>query len=263
MRAPGNAPVGTTYALLTGGERPGDEGVLRIVAPLTAGVFFLAGYLLTGVDPPPPPRGGRQMETISTSFLVPPPAPPPKPEEPVRREPRVVDLSTEPVRVPERDEIQEQPPSPDPRPSRRVYGVRKVYSQGIGSEGSLSDAVVGRLGTTLDTGVDTLTATEQDLRGRVASLASITTPPRFRKQVKPEYTAQMLDNGIEGVVRVRILVDTDGLVKRAEALNDLGYGSAQAAVEACYLMEFEPARDATGPRAVWIVISIRFVRLGG
>jgi TonB family protein len=72
----------------------------------------------------------------------------------------------------------------------------------------------------------------------------------------------MIENRLEGVIKVKILVDIDGMVKKAELLNDLGFGSGQKALEACYKMEFDPAMRGTEVVAVWIVIPIKFVLLG-
>ena len=41
------------------------------------------------------------------------------------------------------------PPDADGTPVRRVYGLRKVYSTGLGEGGAAADAVIGKLGNTL------------------------------------------------------------------------------------------------------------------
>lgn len=202
-----------------------------------------------------------EVRRLKASFLVQEkPAPRQKPVVKRKKKPKPVDLTKSPELKSNDDDVQEKPAVQ--KPVRRVYGVRKVYSRGLGEGGSLADAVVGKLGNTLNKGFDTLTASETDLKGQVVSVTTITTPPRFKKQVKPAYTREMIDAGIEGTIKVRVLVDIDGLVKSAKAMNDLGFGSAARAVEACYKMEFEPARDAQGPKAVWIMVSIKFVKLG-
>ena len=72
----------------------------------------------------------------------------------------------------------------------------------------------------------------------------------------------MLENSVEGIVKVKILIDIDGKVKKATVINDLGFGSAQMALDACYQSAFEPARRDTLPVAVWDIISIEFRLLG-
>jgi outer membrane biosynthesis protein TonB len=145
------------------------------------------------------------------------------------------------------------------QPVRRVYGLRKVYSTGIGADGAASDAVVGKLGNTLNTELDTITATEKDLKGKIAPVTTVHSMPRFKVQVKPEYSKTMIENGVEGVIKATLLIDADGRVKKVSVLNDLGYGSKQKVYEACWKLEFEPAklRDGT-PVAVWFNVQFRF-----
>ena len=165
---------------------------------------------------------------------------------------------------PEKDDGDEQKnpeKKPEQKKARRVYGLRRVYARGIGAGGSMSNAVIGKRGNTLDKEVDTLEAAEEELKGRLASAATVERAPRFRKRVRPEYTPEMLENRVQGTVRVRVLVDIDGKVKKAEALNDLGHGAADQAVRACRAMVFEPALRDDKPVAVWITIPIRFVLL--
>ncbi|MBN1131415.1 MAG: energy transducer TonB [Chitinispirillaceae bacterium] len=142
---------------------------------------------------------------------------------------------------------------------RRVYGLRKVYSTGIGADGDAADAVVGKLGNTLNTDIDTVTATEEELKGKIAPVTTVHAMPRFKVRIKPEYSKAMIENGIQGVIMARLLVDTDGKVKKVSILDDLGYGSKQKVYEACWKLVFEPAtlRDGT-PVAVWLNVPFRF-----
>lgn len=174
-------------------------------------------------------------------------------------EKKVEDLTKKPELEQKVDDTQKPP---EPPKVRKVYGLRKVYSTGLGSGGALSDAVIGKYGNTLNKDVDTLTANIKDLKGEVAPVSSITTAPSFKKRVKPEYSKEMLENKVEGAIHVRVLVDIDGKVKKAISLDDLGYGSAASAVKACYEMEFEPARRGEEAVAVWIKVVIRFELLG-
>lgn len=126
----------------------------------------------------------------------------------------------------------------------------------------MSNAVVGKIGNTINTEYDTITATTSDIIGTVVSTATVTTAPRFRKVVKPEYSKEMIDQKIQGTVKVKILVDIDGKVKKATCINDIGYDSATQAVKATLAMEFDPAMRGNDPVAVWIIVPIRFVLLG-
>lgn len=175
-----------------------------------------------------------------------------------KREP--IDLSDKPVLNQEQDENPEKVKNAPV--VRRVYGLRKVYSTGLGSGGQLSDAVIGKLGNTLNTPIDTFAASKEEIKGQIVSTTTVTTVPRFTKMVKPEYNKEMLANKTEGVVKVKVLIDIDGKVKKASALNDLGFSSAEQAVKATLEMEFTPALRGNEPVAVWIVIPIKFVMLG-
>jgi protein TonB len=157
-----------------------------------------------------------------------------------------------------RDEIQVKE-APEEKPVRRVYGLKKVYSRGLGAGGSLSDAVIGKLGNTIHTEIDTISATEQELKGVVVSTTTVTQAPRFKKTVKPEYTKEMVEQKLEGVVKLKILVDIDGKVKKATVIADIGLNSAEKALEATKKMEFIPAMRGDEAVAVWIIIPIRFI----
>jgi TonB family protein len=144
---------------------------------------------------------------------------------------------------------------------REVYGLKKVYSVGLGAGGSGdgSDAIVSKLGNTLEKDPDTLKATEEEIKGAVTSVATVTSKPVIEVAVKPEYTEEMKRNRVQGVVSARILVDIDGAVKRIEVLNDLGFGTKEAVEKACKELKFKPAMEGDTPVSTWIVFKFRFV----
>lgn len=172
-----------------------------------------------------------------------------------------VDLTEIPPQVQKTEEIITEV-LPEKKPVRKVYGLRKVYSQGFGSGGNLSDAVVGKLGNTLNTEVDTFTASTEEIKGSIASVVSLTQAPKFKKTVKPLYSRQMLENHIEGIVKLKVLIDIDGKIKKATILSDIGFDSAQQAMLATRDMEFYPALIGDQAVAAWIIIPIRFVMIG-
>ena len=210
------------------------------------------------------------VRSIATEFRLTEPRHAAKPPEPVvaKREKAhpaaPLELPEKPVEDPTLTEapLVEQQPEPEKKPVRKVFGLRRVYSTGLGSGGSMSDAVVGKIGNTISKEYDTVTATESDIKGVVVSSATVTTAPRFRKIVKPSYTKEMIDRKVEGTVKVKVLVDIDGKVKKATCLNDIGLESSAQAVKATLEMEFDPAMRGSDPVAVWIIIPIRFVLLG-
>lgn len=191
-----------------------------------------------------------------------------KPQVPVIEKPKeAIDLTQKPVLSQTRNDIVETPQQQSnienqPKTVRRVYGLRKVYSTGLGSGGSASDAVIGKLGNTLNTTIDTFTATKEDLKGKLVSVTTVTSLPKIKSIVKPEYTKEMIENRIEGVVKVKVQVDIDGKVKKAIVLNDLGFGTKEKVLEACLKLEFEPATIDGVPCAVWIIVPFTFKMLG-
>lgn len=249
------------YEVYVPTSAPFVERLFGVIFVAVLSVFIGLGLYLNSIKSLPQQFTDR-IEKIRTQFLIQEQKrqPAPKKKEP-KKEEKPIDLTKKPELKQPVDDI--KPKTEDiPKPVRRVYGLKKVYSKGIGAGGSLSDAVVGKLGNTLNKDIDTITATKEDVKGEVVSTTTVTVAPRFKKQVKPEYTQQMLDNKVEGVIRVKVLVDVDGRIKKAIAMNDLGYGSKEGAVKACFAMEFEPAMRVDQPVAVWIIIPIKFVLLG-
>jgi len=255
------------------GREERERGDFFLPVMLLSLLFFGAGgYYLRTNNPPPQTIIEQISQARQTRFIIDEPKPQPKVEKPkpppleekkevVKEEP--VDLTEEPLLNQQKDEIVEETPPPEVKPVRRVYGLKKVYSMGIGASGSAADAIIGKRGNTLDTGIDTVTATDADLKGTPVSITTVTVQPRVKKQIKPEYTKEMIQNRVEGVVRVKVMVDIDGRVKRAIVLDDLGYGSKEKVAEACFRMLFEPAMRGEEPVSTWILIKFRFEMLEG
>lgn len=205
--------------------------------------------------------------------IVTPPAPKKeKKKEKKKEEKKVekpVDLTKKPEAVPEKKPEETQPDPPEqekPKRVRKVYGLKKVYSKGLGSGGNAGDAVVGKIGNTLDKDFDTLTATKEDLKEKPVSVATITSYPKLKSGFgsnKPEYTEEMIENRIEGMVKAKLLIDAQGKVKKVIVTKDLGYGSKTVASQYLAKLEFEPAKANGKPVPVWIPFSIRFELLEG
>ena len=68
-----------------------------------------------------------------------------------------------------------------------------------------------------------------------------------------DYPADARQQGIEGQIRVRLLVDASGKVADRRLLNKLGYGLDELAMARAARFEFDPARD-TDDRAVASVV---------
>jgi TonB family protein len=240
---------------------------LILIATVT---FSIGGGLFLSRIPPLKKVVTTTVRKIKTEFSFTEtrkPVPPPEPiihkteKKPV---PEPLDLTNDAQIVKEapEDPLPQKQPEPRRKKVRKVFGLRKVYSTGLGAGGSMSDAVVGKIGNTINKAYDTVTATTTDIKGTVVSTVTVTSAPRFRKRVKPVYSQEMIDNKVQGTVKVKVLVDIDGKVKKATCLNDIGYDSVGQAVKATMKMEFDPAMRGSDPVAVWIIVPIRFVLLG-
>jgi len=231
--------------------------------------FTCVGIYLKTHNPPVVSVVEKAVAMHQTHFIIEekkiapaePKPPPVKKEAPLPEEP--IDLTEKPLLAQEKNEIVDPPPEPEKKTVRRVYGLKKVYSTGIGATGSAADAIIGKHGNTLATTIDTIKATESDLSGTPVSVTTVTSLPKLIKTVKPEYTKEMLEHRIEGVVRVYLTVDIDGKVKRVMVLDDLGFGSKQMVAEACFKWVFEPAMVGDTPKPTTIMQRIRFEMLDG
>jgi hypothetical protein len=263
-RESGNSGEG--YTLYKDGNNDFFFPVMLVCVLLFGG----AGYYLKINNPPPVPIREKVAAINQTRFIIEEPKPKQvhqekkteiKKNKPIEEKP--IDLTEKPLLNQEKDEIVEKPPLEKKKKVRRVYGLKKVYSMGIGASGSAADAIIGKRGNTLNTAIDTITATESDFKGEPVSITRVTRAPRIKKAIKPEYTPEMIEKRIEGTVRANILVDIDGRVKQVIVLDDLGYGSKQMVADAWFKSFFEPAMIDDRPVPTWITVKVRFKMLSG
>jgi hypothetical protein len=252
----------TTLALLSAPPRETRNNGFNIIFTITLIAFIGAGLYLKAVKPLPVQYDEKRAVQIQTRFVVQekkkPEPPKPKPAAPKE----AVDLTKSPLLNQKQDFTASQQAAPQiKQEARPVYGLRRVFSTGLGAGGAVSEAVIGKLGNTLDKEVDTLTPTPKDMKGQLVSITSVSTAPRLKQDVKPEYTKEMIAARVEGVIRAQLLVDIDGKVKEVKILNDLGFGTRERARDAFLQWQFDPAMRDGKPVATWISYSIRFVFL--
>lgn len=125
-------------------------GPVMLVSLLFFGVL---GYYLR-INNPPPVSISEKISRMrrQTRFIIEEPKkipeivkPKPKPEkeEPVKEEP--VDLTKKPLPDQQKDETVEKPVEKVKKKKvRRVYGLKRVYSKGIGASGNAESAKIGR-----------------------------------------------------------------------------------------------------------------------
>jgi len=97
-------------------------------------------------------------------------------------------------------------------------------------------------------------APEQDLP---ASLANHPEPGTLLRRVNPKYSPEAFRAGVQGAVRLRILIGTDGHVLNAWLISGhpLLYSSAYQAVKRWL---YEPLRIGNDPVEAYHVIEIQF-----
>lgn len=250
-------------------DRPGNRDFFTPILLLMLLLSGGAGWYLK-VNNPPPETIEERMARIQTEFIIeekpvvkepvkPKPIPEPEEKKPEIEKPKEpVDLTEKPLLNQKQDDIVKPATNETPKPVRRVYGLKRVYSTGFGASGDATDAVIGKLGNTLNTEIDTFIATNEDLKGSLVSITTVTAQPKLKVNAKPEYTKEMLDNKVEGFVKAKILIDIDGKVKKVVVMDDLGFGSREKVYEACLKLLFEPAYVGADAVASWITIRFNF-----
>jgi periplasmic protein TonB len=248
------------YEVYTPSNSTFVEKLFGIAFCIILSLFISLGLFFHTIKALPEPIE-KKIEEIKTRFVIEEQKKPkPRPiEKKKTAEQKPIDLTQKPLLSQKQDDIPQEKPQSNTPPVRRVYGLRRVYSVGLGAGGSQSEAIIGKLGNTIATAVDTITATKQDLKGALVPITAITSAPAPKNTVKPEYSKEMIDARIEGAIKAELLIDIDGAVKEARVLNDLGFGSKEAARKAFLQWTFEPAKKGDTPVAVWISFSIRFV----
>ncbi len=76
--------------------------------------------------------------------------------------------------------------------------------------------------------------------------------PVLLNQPRPLFTEEARKNKVQGVVRVKILVDTNGTVKEVIVMRGLPDGLNEQAIRAAYQMRFKPAMKNGQPVPYWM-----------
>jgi TonB family protein len=80
----------------------------------------------------------------------------------------------------------------------------------------------------------------------------------IKLQPEVKYTQAALRNHVKGLVRLRVLLDANGMVSNVVPLNTLPDGLTEAAIEAAWKIEFSPATENGKPISVWVEINHEF-----
>jgi protein TonB len=100
-------------------------------------------------------------------------------------------------------------------------------------------------------------------RAAVVQSASAVKTPTVIEKPKPQYTAEAIQNHVEGVVTLRIRVMPNGTVEVVSVTKPLGYGLDDSARRAIMATKFHPATDASGTPVVWEgIVNVTFQLAG-
>lgn len=99
-----------------------------------------------------------------------------------------------------------------------------------------------------------------DLPETTAVFVAFDEDPVILSQPQPKYPELARHAGIEGVVRVEVLVDRYGDVKSARVIKESGtnVGFEEAALEAARLTKWRPAMQNHEPVKLWVAFNIAF-----
>lgn len=95
-------------------------------------------------------------------------------------------------------------------------------------------------------------------RHRVDTPSRVDTLPRALNEPRPNYTEEARTNKAQGIVRARILIGSDGLVKQVRILKGLPYGLDEEAIRAAMQMRFRPAMKNGAAVAFWMTLDVEF-----
>lgn len=219
---------------------------------------------------------------IEAPPMVEPPAkeepPPPPPEPPTRSEPAPVAEEPEPL-VPEpapaelppletEPDLEPAPPAEagsvlaaDPDPAAPVDFTDNTFVTGRAS--AYAGGATVRGGSRSGAGPDRVPQASEAGRGNAAATSQAQPVQLNGSEWRCDWPAAAMSQDIyEQFVVMRVVVNADGTVERAQAVNDPGFGFGAAATQCARRTRFTPARDDLGRpiRATSPPIRVRFTR---
>jgi protein TonB len=86
----------------------------------------------------------------------------------------------------------------------------------------------------------------------------VDTRPIALNNPRPNYTDAARNHGVQGTVRIRVLVGADGFVKQVKVISGLPDGLNEEAVRAGFQIRFRPATKGGVPVAFWQAVDVDF-----
>jgi protein TonB len=231
----------------------------------------VAGDALVITHPYVPDKEAPHVELVDV--VVPEPAPPPPPP-PAAAPPAPAPVPTTPAPVqkvrasaprPASPPPTETPPPTTPTPTPAAGGDPVVHMDSLGPDatGHVPVAVghpttghIGRGGSGGGTGAGSGSGSAEVAPMSVATIKTRAMPHGDYGYIDAgkEYPAEAKQLGIEGPVRVRLIVDDRGKVTSALLLNHLGHGLDELALRKAREIEFDPARDTDDHPVASVVV---------
>jgi periplasmic protein TonB len=239
-------------------------GTLAIhVLVVTAGDALVVTTPRRALEPAP----RVELVEVEVPPVLQPPPPPVAPPEP---EPAVQEVKPAPrQRVARTAPAQPRtPPPPETKTEAPSGGDEVVHMDDIApaatgvavATGKRSTGHIGRGGTGGGTGAGSGSGTADEVVKpvSVATLKTLAQPKSGFDYVSiKDYPAEARALGIEGAIRVRLVVDEHGKVKSRVLLNKLGHGLDELALQRAVEIEFEPAKE-TDDKPVASVVTWTF-----
>jgi TonB family protein len=207
--------------------------------------------------------GGREAQTPASQG-----APPPfTPEHPIMAP--TTRPTLQPPILPEIERLLGEPQNLRPHdsiPTGLPEGVLAPPSDGSGTRGGVGSGDEGGVGPGVGPGFGPGNkggrgdGDYDGPGGRRGSdvVTAVDTKPIALNLPRPNYTEEARKNKIQGTVRARVLVSSDGMVKQVTILRGLPDGLNEEAIRAALQMRFRPATKGGRPVAFWTTLEVDF-----
>lgn len=221
-----------------------------VEAELWAAVPQIAAPRAVEPEPTPQPQPKK----------VEPPPPPPKVEEPPK--PKALPKPVVKVDTPKPPTPLPPPPNEPPPEQPPAKPVPVVVGLSLSSTTSGGSFAVPT-GNTLMGKSDTKAVNPADVKPYAAPkyvpAGSADRDPELAQEVKIPYPEEARKAGVEGSVRMKILVDASGVVSEVTVLSGPGYGLNEAARDAVKKFKFRPALKAGEPVGTTMIYTYTFL----